>query len=577
MMRETGRVGRLCLWAAAAAFFIGCGGSKAPPTPECSLNSDCAKFQPPGLICALGYCVKPCNISSDCPNSERCVIVGSATQDGGADAAPDASAGAATDGSTAIASVVGTACQAPEAVFCHYNSDCKLPLVCGIDQQCRDQCKTAQDCPMGQVCTANSHLCADPSVDKNYDPTTMDFRTVDGSASNTDGSGTGGTGGGSGGDGSTTAHDAAVDKPLTPPSCVAGLAGFHPSNLPASLAIPAGLPTVTQSVNTIFDTDTLTFNTAIAADGGAPVAMQVTLGDGRKAAVLFFQSYTLATGFTLTVRGEPPLIIAANDTIQINGTITTGQSPTNQWYGGGAAAPATNARGGLCALNNCAGGGGAGSATPALEMGSGGGAFCGKGGAGSIPNADAGVPAAGGLPYGTPELVPLVGGASSGSTNSIVGQSNHGGGALELLAGNVLTVDSVAVINMGGGADVSEYAVGGGSGGGILLEAPIVNLKGALTAAGASGAAYHGVGQNGPVSLAAAVGGSNGIGGAGSSATSINGGNGTVMGTADFGGGGGGAGRVRINTGCGGALNINTSSLVTPGSTTPCYTTGTLK
>ena len=42
-------------------------------------------------------------------------------------------------------------------------------------------------------------------------------------------------------------------------------------------------------------------------------------------------------------------------------------------------------------------------------------------------------------------------------------------------------------------------------------------------------------------------------------------------------GGGGGAGRIRINTGCGGALNLNSSSLVSPGSSTTCYTTGTLK
>jgi hypothetical protein len=61
-----------------------------------------------------------------------------------------------------------------------------------------------------------------------------------------------------------------------------------------------------------------------------------------------------------------------------------------------------------------------------------------------------------------------------------------------------------------------------------------------------------------------------------SSATSINGGNGTAASPGDFGGGGGGAGRIRINTGCGGALNINSSALLTPGSTTPCYSTGTL-
>lgn len=567
MRRLGGRFGMLL----AAATLLGCGGSsKAPPTPECVLNSDCANFQPQGLlVCALGYCVKQCNISSDCPYNERCVTVnvGSGTDGGGAtDAA--ATDGGGTDGGTAIAPVVGTACQAPETVLCHLTSDCASPLVCGYDQECRDQCHTDRDCTGydntmdPQVCTVNTHVCVDPMLDKDYDPTTKDFRSLDGGVS---GAGGGGGGGSNGQDGGPA------------PACTAGLSGFHPSNLPATLVIPSGLPTVIQSENTVFDTDTLTFATPIAADGGGPVAMQLTLSDGRKAAVLFFQSYTLATGYMLTVRGEPPLILAANDTLEIDGTVNTDQSPTNQWYGGGAPGPAAVARGGICALNNCAGGGGAGSTNATLEIGSGGGAFCGKGGAGSILDPDAGVAAAGGMPYGVPELVPLVGGASGGSASAIVNQANHGGGGLELVAGTSLTIEATAVINMGGGADMEAYAVGGGSGGGILLEAPTVNLKGALVAAGASGSGYHGAGQNGSAMLTGAIGGGSGIGGVGSSATAINGGDGTVMTTANFGGGGGGAGRIRINTGCGGALNLNSSALLTPGSSTPCYSTGALK
>jgi hypothetical protein len=572
--------GRLGVWGAAvAAILVGCGGSsKAPPTPECVLNSDCMKFQPPGLICALGYCVKPCNISSDCPNNERCVLVSSASTspDAGADAATGGTGGAAgTSGAAgaagtggAAAPVLGTACQAPETVICHYNSDCKTPLICGIDQECRNQCQSNVDCPGynnpvdPQVCTSMTHLCADPTVDKDYDPATNDFRTLDAS-----------TPGGGGSGGSSGNHDGSV----TPPTCAAGLAGFHPSNLPAGLTIPSGLMTITQAGNSIFDTDTLTFTAPIGTDGGAPVAMKVTLSDGRQAAVLFFEGYTLPANLTLTVRGQPPLIIAANSTMEVDGTINTAQSPTNQWYGGGAPGPSMVARGGLCALNNCMGGGQPGSTNAALEIGSGGGAFCGLGGPGSILDPDAGVAAAGGLAYGVPELVPLVGGASGGSASSIVNQMNHGGGGLELLAGTSLTVDSNAVINMGGGGDTEAYAIGGGSGGGILLEAPIVNLKGALVASGASGSAYHGAGQNGSINVTGAVGGGSGIGGVGSSATSINGGPGTVMTTANFGGGGGGAGRIRINTGCGGALNVNSSALLTPGTTTPCYSTGTLK
>jgi hypothetical protein len=550
---------------------MGCGSSKAPPTPECVLNSDCLKFQPPGLVCALGFCVKPCNISSDCPNNERCVIVGGAV-DGGADSGAGG-AGAGTDGSvaakdagTAVASVLGTACQAPETVLCHYTSDCKAPLVCGADQECRNQCQSDVDCAGynnqsdPQVCTVITHLCADPMVDKDYDPATMDFRTLD--ASTSGGGGAGGNGGGTGGHGGSTA------------SCAAGLAGFHPSNLPASMAIPAGLPTITQSADATFDTDLLTFDPAIGPDGGAPVTMKVTLSDGRQAAALFFQSYTLSTGVTLTVTGEPPLIIVVNGTMNIQGTINTSQSSSDQWYGGGAPGPATPGRSGQCGLNSCSGGGQPGSTTRALEMGSGGGAFCGLGGAGSTLGPDAGAPAAGGTAYGVPELVPLVGGASGGSGISAVNQMNHGGGAIELVAGTSLTIDSNAIIDMGGGGDSEAYGIGGGSGGGILLESPTVNLKGALVAAGAGGSSYEAPGQNGGPMLTGAAGGEM-LGGIGSSATSINGGAGTVSAT-DFGGGGGGAGRIRINTGCGGALNINSSALLTPGSTTPCYSTGTL-
>lgn len=571
--------GGLVCTAAMAAILFGCGGSsKPPPTPECAINSDCEKYQPAGLICALGFCVKACRDSSDCPNSERCVIVGGSA-DGGADA------GQSTNPDASIsASGVATACQAPEVSICHYNSDC-TPLVCAVDQVCRDQCKNDVDCPGNfpgstdpQVCTVNTHVCADPKVDKDYDPNTKDFRTLDGGVFPVD---SGSHDAGHQGSGGSSGKDAAVDKPTPPPVCNPGLVGFHPSNIPASVTIPTGLATVTQTASSTFDTDALTFAPAIASDGGQPVAMTVTLSDGRPAALLLFKSYTLATGVTLNLTGQPPLIIAADGNIQIDGTIVATQSTTNHWYCGGAPGPATLGRGGICGLNACSGGGAAGELTSTEQIGSGGGAFCGKGGNGSVPLVDGGLsttPPAGGTPYGVPELVPLVGGASSGSTNSITNYTNHGGGAIELVAGGSLTITENGVINMGGGADSAAYAIGGGSGGGILLEAPTVNLKGAIVANGASGAGYNGAGQAGQVSLLSATGG-NGFGGPGSSATSINGGDG-VPGSAtvvNWAGGGGGAGRIRINTGCGGALNLNSSSLVSPGSSTTCYTTGTLK
>ena len=186
-------------WAAVAVTSAGCGGGSKPTTPQCSLNSDCAKLSTPGLVCALGYCVKPCNVSSDCPIvGQRCIVLTS-TADGGTGSGADAGV------------AQGTACQAPELSTCNYNSMCKSPLVCSSDRQCRDMCETNADCPgmgMGtgaQVCTSTTHLCADPAVDKDYNATINDFVVNDAGMGIPQGgnNGTGGNGGSGTGHGGT--------------------------------------------------------------------------------------------------------------------------------------------------------------------------------------------------------------------------------------------------------------------------------------------------------------------------------------------------------------------------------------
>jgi hypothetical protein len=178
-------------WLALVVTAIGCGGGAKPTTPQCSLNSDCAKLSTPGLVCALGYCVKPCNNSLDCPNNERCIVV--------------TAAGAVPDGGSDAGVAQGTACQAPETVTCHYTSDCKSPLVCGVDLQCRDQCQADIDCPGGstgvEVCTVMTHLCADPAIDKDYDPATKDFKVTSGGTGGNGAGGNGTGGNGTGGNG----------------------------------------------------------------------------------------------------------------------------------------------------------------------------------------------------------------------------------------------------------------------------------------------------------------------------------------------------------------------------------------
>jgi len=152
------------------------GGASKPKTPQCQLPSDCKD----PLICIQTYCVKACNEGRDCPAGARCI---KATE--------------------------GNSCQPFEKVTCSLRSDCTQPLVCGIDLQCRNQCKEDIDCTGGQKCTSVSHLCADPERDKNYDPVTNEFKPVDGGAGGgaggKDGGGTDGEdGGGNGGaDGAT--------------------------------------------------------------------------------------------------------------------------------------------------------------------------------------------------------------------------------------------------------------------------------------------------------------------------------------------------------------------------------------
>ena len=109
--------------------------------------------------------------------------------------------GVGTDGGVADGGTAGatTACQAPEAVMCVYNSQCTAPLVCSGDKQCRDRCQVDRDCATGQKCTTTSKVCIDPVVDKaEYDPQTNELIAPDGGVVGPPSGGTGGVGGGGG-------------------------------------------------------------------------------------------------------------------------------------------------------------------------------------------------------------------------------------------------------------------------------------------------------------------------------------------------------------------------------------------
>ena len=199
--------------------------SKVPATPKCFLASDCQNL----LQCVQGYCVKACAQSRDCPNGERCIT--------------------AAEGNT---------CQPLETATCQYNSQCTKPLVCAFDQKCRDQCQQNIDCPTGQMCTSITHLCADPTIDKNYNPVTNEFvATNDGGlASGGSTAGSGGAGGGTGGvggavtgtggatgnSGGSGGSDAGIDAAVPNPGDDSGAGGGSSGGGDAGVDAPVGRP-----------------------------------------------------------------------------------------------------------------------------------------------------------------------------------------------------------------------------------------------------------------------------------------------------------------------------------------------
>ena len=148
-----------------ALLSIGCSSAAKPaPGMGCALNSDCAA----GLVCTFGFCHSACRVNGDCPTGTLCIET-SVAGDGGAT----------------------NVCQLPVETKCVYNSNCKAPLVCARDEQCRNQCQADVDCVSPQVCTT-SKVCA---LTSQLTPGTNDVPVV---TSGLDAGSTGGAGGASG-------------------------------------------------------------------------------------------------------------------------------------------------------------------------------------------------------------------------------------------------------------------------------------------------------------------------------------------------------------------------------------------
>ena len=324
----------------------------------------------------------------------------------------------------------------------------------------------------------------------------------------------------------TNGLDAALDDPATSPSG---------ANIPHDLG-----------PRTIKAIDTSSFNSAngltvVTLDDDTPYSLPasvITQAGAPEILVLKVRTFSIPSGSTVTVSGSRALAIVAHFDIYIAGTLDV-SGPR-----GGA---------GRLLVSGCAG--------SYLNGASGGGGFVGAGGLSST-GGDRG--------DGTqsPLLTPLAGGCDGGTGGLVIG--GRGGGAAQLVSRTRILLAGTSLVNASGGGGytgcqtvgcTSYRATGGGAGGAISIEAPVVTIQaGAVVAGrGGNGAASNSgvIGVHGtPGTTAGSTNGPGvscsgcGTGGVGGTEATISGTNGTGTLPA-IGGGGGGVGRcvVRNRTG----------------------------
>lgn len=262
--------------------------------------------------------------------------------------------------------------------------------------------------------------------------------------------------------------------------------------------------------------------------------------------VLVVRSFTAKN---VTVKGKNALAIVSQGDIAITGVFAASGEYNVAGPGGYNDAS--------CQGKDSTGLGGSGFATG----GPGGGGFGSDGGSGGSAQAGRYSGAAGthGIAAGNESLSPLRGGCDSGRSPGGTARTNGGGGgALQFVSGTRIAISSSGVVAANGAS-----AEAGGSGGGILFEAPICEVSGHVVANGA-GASASTIGQDGRLDDQPAIGGTGipgirGAGGNGAAGTTQATEGGSVSSGSDTsnvraGGGGGGFGRIRVNSAPGGLL-----------------------
>lgn len=498
----------------------GCNGvpARAGLEGSCSINSDCNA----PLICAFGRCHQQCGSvdasNRDCPAGERCVSAGASN-----------------------------VCELSSEAACGLTSLCVTGLVCEPDLQCHSPCSATQLCPGSQTCVGGGCYYASEVVDASSseggtgeDATTLlDGRPID---------------------------DAPIDTPWEA-SAEAGPLGFTPSNFQVTLSLDGGAPgDAAADADASGPPDSRV--SASCTDCLPVTSMTILMNDGTSADLYVVRSLYVDATAALRLSGTRPIILVALATVDIEGQLLVNAT---------AGAPCCNfpGPGGFGGMAPGPGAGQNGSNAAYPMSGGGGGSYCGVGGHGGVTT---GTPAApGGRTYGSPGLVPLLGGSAGGGYPNGAG---GGGGAIQIVAGAGIVVGEVGAINAGGAGSGSP-SIGGGSGGAILLEAPSVVLRGVLAANGGAGGGGPGAQAGDGLPSDQPALGYLGVNGNGSAGSSVGGSDGYSTTAANYGAGGGGAGRIRINTASGNATLASTA-IVSPSlrgqgdGGTPCATQGTL-
>ncbi|MDB4988441.1 MAG: hypothetical protein JWN04_3619, partial [Myxococcaceae bacterium] len=246
---------------------------------------------------------------------------------------------------------------------------------------------------------------------------------------------------------------------------------FSPSNVDLG-ALPA-LPAAGLTISSVcqFDSEAGTFQCVgnDTHDGQFNFSVATSAGSGR-VGILRTRKLQIDVAGQLQVHGSLPLIVLAEDDMQIAGVVSATAERGKTWAGGFAGSTVEGPGTGP-------GAGKLGSGENTQFDASSGAGYCGVGGTGATKD-PAKPGAVGGLAYGSPTLIPLIGGSSGGGE-----EGGPGGGAVQLVSATQITIASTGAISAGG-AGGGNGSSGGGAGGSILLEAPSVSVLGVLAANG---------------------------------------------------------------------------------------------